>query len=83
MGIGTSVFLIAVGAILDFAVDVRTSGVDLHAVGVILMAVGGIGMLFSLLFWSSWGGVGGYRRRTTVVDSDLPRHRRTYEDELV
>ena len=40
MGIGVSVFLIAVGAILAFAVDVQTSGIDLATVGVILMVVG-------------------------------------------
>ena len=50
MGIGVSIFLIAVGAILDFAVDVNSNGVDLHAVGVILMVVGAIGLLCSLLF---------------------------------
>ena len=56
MGIGVSLFLIAIGAILDFAVDVHTSGFNLNTMGVILMIVGGIGFLFSLLFWSSWGG---------------------------
>jgi hypothetical protein len=56
MGIGVSLFLIAVGAVLDFAVDVRTSGFNLNTIGVILMIVGGIGLLMSLFFWSSWGG---------------------------
>jgi hypothetical protein len=57
MGIGVSLFLIAVGAILDFAVSVRnTSGFNLNTIGVILMIVGGIGLLMSLFFWSSWGG---------------------------
>ena len=64
MGIGVSLFLLAVGAILAFAVDVDTEGIDLSAVGVILMIVGGIGILLSLVFWSSWGGL---RRRDTVV----------------
>jgi len=68
MGIGVSIFLIAVGAILAFAVDVTTSGVDINMVGVILMIVGGIGLLLSLLFWSSWGGFGGYRRDTVTRD---------------
>lgn len=53
MGIGVSIFLIAVGAILAFAVNAPNRGVDLNMVGVILMIVGGIGMLLSLLFWSS------------------------------
>jgi hypothetical protein len=64
MGIGTSIFLIAAGAILNYAVDVRTDGVNLHTVGVILMVVGAIGVLLSLIFWSSWGG---FNRRDTMV----------------
>jgi len=85
MGIGTSVFLIAVGAILDFAVDVTVSGINLRAVGVILMIVGAIGLVTSLFFWSSWGGFGSYRRRRIVEDGiPVTRSRRTvYEDELV
>ena len=55
MGIGVSLLLLAIGAILDFAVDVRTSGFNLNTIGVILMIVGGIGLLFSLFFWGSWG----------------------------
>ena len=65
MGIGTSILLIAVGAVLRFAVDVNTNGVNLHTIGVILMVVGAIGALLSLLFWSSWGGWG---RRDVVVE---------------
>ncbi|MDQ6797942.1 MAG: DUF6458 family protein [Actinomycetota bacterium] len=52
MGIGISVFLIAVGAILTFAVNVAVQGIDLATVGVILMIAGGIGLLWSLLFLS-------------------------------
>ncbi len=52
MGIGVSVFLIAVGAILTFAVNVAVQGLDLATVGVILMIAGGIGLLWSLLFLS-------------------------------
>jgi len=55
MGIGVSLFLIAIGAILDFAVTVHTSGFNLNTMGVILMIVGGIGLLFSLFMWGSWG----------------------------
>ena len=54
MGIGISVFLLAVGAILTFAVDVATEGANLDTVGVILMIVGALGLLISLLFWSSF-----------------------------
>ena len=53
MGIGVSIFLLAVGAILAFAVDVTTNGVNIDTIGVILMIVGGVGLLFSLIFWSS------------------------------
>lgn len=56
MGIGTSIFLFAVGAILRFAITVNTEGFNLHTIGNILMIVGAIGALFSLIFWSSWGG---------------------------
>ena len=58
MGIGVSIFLVAVGAILRFAIDVTTEGVDIHMIGVILMVVGFVGALFSLMFWSTWGGWG-------------------------
>lgn len=65
MGIGVSLILIAVGAILTWAVSAEVSGVDLQTVGVILMVVGAAGALISLVFWSSWGGFGG--RDTTVI----------------
>ena len=55
MGIGVSLLLLAVGAILNFAVDVQTDGFNLNTIGVILMVVGAIGLLFSLFFWGSWG----------------------------
>ncbi len=50
MGIGVSVFLLAVGGILAFAVSDRLSGVDLTAVGYVLMAAGAIGLAVALLF---------------------------------
>jgi hypothetical protein len=46
--IGTSLFLIAAGAILKFAVTLNVAGVDLHTVGVILMIVGGVGLAIGL-----------------------------------
>ena len=77
MGLGVSLFLIAVGAILTWAVTATVTGIDVNAVGVILMVVGIVGLLLSLLFWSSWGGPGywGERRtrRTTYVE-DGPRY---------
>lgn len=63
MGIGVSIFLLALGAILAFAVDVQTSGLDLNTVGVILMVVGAIGLATSFLFWDRMG-FGGTSRRT-------------------
>ena len=49
MGIGVSIFLIAVGAILAFAVHAAVNGVDLTTVGYILMAVGVIGLIMALI----------------------------------
>jgi hypothetical protein len=66
MGLGVSLFLIAVGAVLAFAVDATVQGVDLIAVGWILMVIGGIGLVLSMIFWSSWGGFNGSRRETYV-----------------
>lgn len=67
MGIGISVFLIAIGAILAFAVDVAVSGLDLSAIGVILMIVGAIGLAVAVAatrgFVGPWGG-----SRTVVED---------------
>lgn len=50
MGIGVSLFLLAAGAILALAVDASVQGLDIQTVGVILMVVGGIGLLFSLIW---------------------------------
>src|SRR3954451_21398726 len=75
MGIGVSLILIAVGAILTWAVNASVSGVDINAIGVILMIVGAVGLLLSLIFWGSWGGFGGAtegRRRVTTVDEGPP-----------
>jgi hypothetical protein len=75
MGLGTSIFLIAVGAILDFAVTWRVQGVDLQAVGAILMVIGAIGLVLSLIFWNSWGGF----RRAEYVEG-APRRRRVIDE---
>jgi hypothetical protein len=58
MGIGVSLLLVAAGAILVWAVDVTVSGVELVTIGWILLIVGAVGVLLSLIFWSSWGGWG-------------------------
>jgi hypothetical protein len=70
MGLGVSIFLIAVGAVLAFAIHVTTNGVDLHTIGYILMGAGALGIVLSLIFWSSWGGPGGVRRTTDVRTVD-------------
>jgi len=69
MGVGTSIVLIAVGAILRFAVSVTAKGFNIHSIGIILMIVGALGLVLSMVFWSSWGGFGGggsYRRQRRV-----------------
>jgi hypothetical protein len=72
MGLGVSIFLIAVGAILTWAVNATVSGLELQTIGVILMVVGALGLVLSMIFWSSWGGFGGARRTTYVEDG--PRY---------
>ena len=73
MGIGASIFLVAVGAILAFAVTADVQGIDIATVGWILMIVGAVGVLLSLAFWSSWGGPGYFgRRRATYVEDERP-----------
>ena len=70
MGIGVSIILIAAGAILAFAVNAHANGVDLHTIGWILLIVGIVGLVLSMIFWSSWAGPGYFssRRRATYVD---------------
>ena len=71
MGFGTSIVLIAAGAILRFAVSVTTTGFNLHSIGLILIIVGALSLVLSIMFWSTWGGFGGgagggYRRQRRV-----------------
>jgi uncharacterized protein DUF6458 len=76
MGISLSILLIAIGAVLAWAVDAEVSGIDIQVAGIILVIVGAIGLVLSLVFWSSWGGFGnrdsaaggGGGQNTTVVD---------------
>ncbi|MEV6342141.1 DUF6458 family protein [Actinoplanes sp. NPDC051851] len=60
MGIGGSIFLLALGAILAFAVNADISGLDISVIGWILMAAGLVGLIITLWFWNS-------RRRTVVT----------------
>jgi len=71
MGLGASLFLIAGGAILIWGVTGEVAGLDLDAIGAILMVIGIIGLILSLIFWSSWGGFAG-RRRSTYVEEGPP-----------
>ena len=67
MGVGTSLVIFAVGAVLRFAVSVTPTGINLHEVGVILMIVAAVGFVVSLIFWRSWGGFGGFHRQSTTM----------------
>ena len=62
MGIGTSIFLIALGAILKFAVTASISGISVQTIGVILIVVGVLGLILSLFLMTQ------ARRRGVVVD---------------
>jgi hypothetical protein len=64
MALGTSLFLIALGAVLRFAVHVSARGFSIHTVGVILIVVGCVGLLVSLLWMALWSP----RRRAVPVD---------------
>ena len=72
MGFGTSIVMIATGAILRFAVSVTTTGFNLQSIGLILIIVGALSLVLSIMFWSTWGGFGasaggGYRRQRRVT----------------
>ena len=62
MGIGASIFLIAIGAILAFAVDASLGGLDLDVVGWILMGAGVLGLVMTTLIWG--------RRRSVVAPAE-------------
>jgi hypothetical protein len=72
MGLGVGIFLIAVGAVLAFAVNSTSGAVDIQTVGWILMGVGLISLLIALMFWQSWAGPGYWSRRRTYVDEGPP-----------
>jgi len=71
MYIGTSIFLIALGAVLKYAVTATVAGIDLQTAGVILMVVGVIGLLLSLLFMTLWSD----RRRRPADDAVVEERR--------
>ena len=73
MGIGVSIFLIAVGAILAFAVNFDVSGVDIAVVGYILMIVGLVGLIMTAFIWGP---------RRTAARGDVVEERRVYDDRV-
>lgn len=77
MGTGVSLFFIAIGAILAFAVDTNTEGFNLDAAGVILMVIGLIGLLWSLVAWDDW------RPRRRDYDDDVVVRRNYVDDDVV
>jgi hypothetical protein len=77
MSIGASIFLLVIGAILTFAVQVSTPGFSINTVGIILMIGGALGLVLSLLFWSS---VSPYRRRRVASGDTLVEERRIERD---
>jgi hypothetical protein len=83
MGIPVSLLLIAVGAILAFAVTDNSNAVDIPTVGWILMATGFVGLLLSLIMWDTWAGGGYWRRRTAYVDAPAGAARRRVVQEDV
>ena len=70
MSYGTSILLIAAGAVLRYAVSVHTSGFNLHTIGLILMIVGAIGLVLSILWMAS------HRRAAAAPADGYVRRRR-------
>ena len=74
MGIGVSIFLIAVGAILAFAVEYDLNGLDIAVVGFILMIVGLIGLIMTAFIFGP--------RNRTARGGEVVEERRTYDDRI-
>jgi hypothetical protein len=72
MGIPVSLIMIAAGAILTWGVTDEPSGLNLDAIGVILMVIGIVALLLTLLLWQSWWGPG-YWRRTSYAEAGPER----------
>ena len=74
MTIGTSILLIAIGAILKWAITAHVSGINIQTAGTVLLIVGIVGLLLSVLYTFVWS-----RSRTTrevhVADERDPRYR--------
>jgi hypothetical protein len=78
MTLGVSLLLVAAGAILVWGVTGEAQGIDVDAVGVILMVVGVLGFILSLIFWDSWGR-GPIGRRVRYVEGEAPVRGTTVE----
>lgn len=76
MQLGTSILLIAVGAILRYAVTASVSGVSIETVGLILIIVGVLGLVLSILMMTIWADRAGRRAvvRDPYVDPSDPRY---------
>jgi hypothetical protein len=89
MGLAVSLILVAAGAILAWGVTDEPEGLNLDAIGVVLIVIGIVGFVLSLLLWRSWWGPGYFSRETYVEDGPprswyggWQRRRTTYvEDE--
>jgi hypothetical protein len=70
MPLGTSIFLIAVGAILRYAVTATVEGINITTVGLILMIVGIVGLVLSIFYMLAWGPrrAGAVEERDRVVE---------------
>ena len=75
MGIAISLLVGAAGAILRYAVTGSQQGFDLHTGGVILMFIGGLGLVLSMLFWSSFAPFGRENRTTGRSEGRVVRER--------
>ena len=72
MGVAASLVFLAAGAILAWAVSAEAEGIDIQVVGVILFIIGAVGLLVSLIFWSTWGGFGWARPAPPVQTPMTP-----------
>jgi hypothetical protein len=76
VGISASIFMLALGAILVWAVHIHVGWLDLRVVGWILMAAGFLGLILTVWFWSN-------RRRRAVTPDPVERERALHEDDTV
>ncbi len=82
-GIGTSLILIATGAVLAFAVNYQTSGIDINTVGIILLVVGVIGLLMSLVMLGGLDWFGSRTMTSSYVNDGPATDHVTHEREVV